>query len=176
MPAQQTVINAASAGDARSLSDLLEQLSARSPAGLSCEPLRRHGRAEALCALIDVMYGALSAAQAITPPADDEVQIEAAVNARCAAVHQGFADRAGAGGTDDAAAILEEFLLSFDARESNYGGTGSLNKTRTPVKGWRGCLMLLGDAFINEHPKLLNLLNIFCKNRILVQKETGHAA
>lgn len=37
-----------------------------------------------LCALMDAMSGALAAVVAITPPADDVVQTEAVVNARCA--------------------------------------------------------------------------------------------
>ncbi len=41
------------------------------------------GTAE-LCALMDAMRGALAAVIAITPPADDAVQTEAIVNARCA--------------------------------------------------------------------------------------------
>lgn len=37
-----------------------------------------------LCALMDAMSGALAAVIAITPPADDAVQTEAVVSARCA--------------------------------------------------------------------------------------------
>lgn len=39
---------------------------------------------DALCAFIEATHSALLAVQAITPPADDEVQTEAVINARCA--------------------------------------------------------------------------------------------